>query len=121
MSKLSVLTGATGHIGYALLKELLDSGERVRILIRKDIPLFDGLDCEKVFGDVTDPKSLETAFEGADVVYHLTPSTSRRAMTTPTAALPSTPSTRSRSGCSWGAWPGLGNPGLIKNQRFGSF
>ena len=71
MSKLSVLTGATGHIGYALLKELLDSGERVRILIRKDIPLFDGLDCEKVFGDVTDPKSLETAFEGADVVYHL--------------------------------------------------
>ena len=35
-----------------------------------------------------------------------TPSTSRRAMTTPTAALPSTPSTRSRSGCSWGAWPG---------------
>ena len=31
---------------------------------------------------------------------------SRRAMTTPTAALPSTPSTRSRSGCSWGAWPG---------------
>lgn len=47
MSKLCVITGATGHIGYALLKELLDSGEQVRILIRKDIPLFDGLDCEK--------------------------------------------------------------------------
>lgn len=71
MSKLCVLTGATGHIGYALLKELLDSGERVRILIRKDIPLFDGLDCEKSFGDVTDPASLEKAFAGAEVVYHL--------------------------------------------------
>ena len=71
MSKLCVITGATGHIGYALLKELLDSGEQVRILIRKDIPLFDGLDCEKAFGDVTDPKSLEKAFEGADIVYHL--------------------------------------------------
>lgn len=59
MSKLCVITGATGHIGYALLKELLDSGEQVRILIRKDIPLFDGLDCEKAFGDVTDPKSLK--------------------------------------------------------------
>lgn len=71
MSKLHVLTGATGHIGYALLRELLDSGERVRILIRKDIPLFDGMDCEKAFGDVTDPQSLEKAFEGAEVVYHL--------------------------------------------------
>ncbi len=71
MGKLCVLTGATGHIGYALLRELLDSGEQVRILIRKDIPLFDGLDCEKAFGDVTDPASLEKAFAGADVVYHL--------------------------------------------------
>lgn len=35
MSKLCVITGATGHIGYALLKELLDSGEQVRILIRR--------------------------------------------------------------------------------------
>lgn len=50
MSKLCVITGATGHIGYALLKELLDSGEQVRILIRKDIPLFDGLDCEGLWG-----------------------------------------------------------------------
>lgn len=71
MGKLCVLTGATGHIGYALLRELLDSGENVRILIRKDIPLFDGLNCEKAFGDVTDPASLEKAFEGADAVYHL--------------------------------------------------
>lgn len=69
--KISVLTGATGHVGYALLKELLARGERVRILIRKDIPLFEGLDCEKVLGDVTDPDSLERAFQGAQVVYHL--------------------------------------------------
>ncbi|MCR5485068.1 MAG: NAD-dependent epimerase/dehydratase family protein, partial [Clostridiales bacterium] len=54
-----------------LLLELLKNGERVRILIRKDNPVFDGLDCEKCFGDVTDPDSLEKAFEGADVVYHL--------------------------------------------------
>ena len=43
-------------------------------------------------------------FVCGDFVSHTL--TSRRAMTTPTAALPSTPSTRSRSGCSWGAWPG---------------
>lgn len=67
---LSVITGATGHIGFALLKKLEAQGERVRILIRKDTDQFDGIDCEKAYGDVTDQKSLEAAFEGADVVYH---------------------------------------------------
>lgn len=70
-SPLYVITGATGHIGYALLKKLEERGERIRILIRKDTPIFDGIECEKVYGDVTDPDSLLAAFEGADVVFHL--------------------------------------------------
>ena len=69
--KLSVITGATGHVGYALVKELEARGENFRILIRKDSKIFDGINCERVFGDVTDPASLEKAFDGADVVYHL--------------------------------------------------
>ena len=69
--RLSVLTGATGHVGYALLKELEKNGENVRILIRKDSKMFDGIQCEKCYGDVTDPASLEKAFQDADVVYHL--------------------------------------------------
>lgn len=69
--KLSVVTGATGHVGYALVKELEARGENFRILIRKDSKIFDGINCERVFGDVTDPASLEKAFDGADVVYHL--------------------------------------------------
>lgn len=68
---LSVITGASGHIGYALLLKLIEKGERVRILIRKDLKQFEGLDCEKVYGDVTALASLEKAFEGADTVYHL--------------------------------------------------
>ena len=68
---ISVITGATGHIGYALLLKLVSEGENVRILIRKDSKIFDGINCEKVFGDVTGPDSLLKAFEGADVVYHL--------------------------------------------------
>lgn len=67
---LSVLTGATGHVGYAVLKELLDKEEKTRILIRKDIPVFNGMNCEKAFGDVTDLDSLVSAFEGAETVYH---------------------------------------------------
>lgn len=68
---LSLITGATGHIGYALLKKLTDSGENVRILIRKDVKVFDSIKCEKVYGDVTDIASLEKAFDGVDIVYHL--------------------------------------------------
>ena len=69
--KISVITGATGHIGYALLLKLVERGEKVRILIRRATKQFDGIDCEKVFGDVTEPESLEKAFEGTDDVFHL--------------------------------------------------
>ncbi len=69
--KISVITGASGHIGYALLLKLLAEGESVRILIRRGEKRFDHLGCEKVFGDVTDTATLEKAFSGADTVYHL--------------------------------------------------
>ncbi len=69
--KISVITGASGHIGYALLLKLLEQGENVRILIRRNEPRFDYLGCEKVFGDISDADSLEKAFSGADTVYHL--------------------------------------------------
>lgn len=71
LEKISLVTGATGHIGYALLKELVNNGEKVRILIRKDSNRFDDIDCEKVYGDVTDLDQLRSAVEGVDVVYHL--------------------------------------------------
>ena len=69
--KMSLVTGATGHIGFALVKELEACGENFKILIRKDSSQFDGIDCEHCYGDVTDLESLEKAFEGVDVVYHL--------------------------------------------------
>ena len=71
MANKCVMTGATGHVGYALLLELAKNGDNPTILIRKDSKIFDGIECEKVFGDVTDLASLEKAFEGAEVVYHL--------------------------------------------------
>ena len=69
--KISVITGASGHVGYALIKELEARNEKFRILIRSKNKIFDGIPCEKVFGDVTDTESLGKAFEGADTVYHL--------------------------------------------------
>lgn len=66
-----VLTGAAGHVGYAVLLELIEQGEDVTIMIRKDNKIFDGLDCKKVKGDVTDYDSLVKSFEGMDTVYHV--------------------------------------------------
>lgn len=73
MNTTSVVTGAGGHIGYALVKELIARGERPRLLafLPGEPALFEGMDCEIVMGDITKPETLPAAFEGADVVYHL--------------------------------------------------
>lgn len=68
-----VVTGATGHIGNVLVRELLARGEKIRTVIPpfEDITPLEGLEIEKVEGDVRDVNSLIQAFRGADVVYHL--------------------------------------------------
>ncbi len=70
-TKKIVITGATGHLGYALVQELLSRNVRPRLLIRKPSDLYKDQDIEFAYGDVTDFESLLKAFEGADVVYHL--------------------------------------------------
>lgn len=70
-SGINVITGGKGYVGYALVKELEARGERMRLLLRTDSPYFDGIDCEKFMGDVTNPEQLEQAFEGAETVYHV--------------------------------------------------
>ena len=70
-NKINVITGGKGHVGFALVKELADRGEKIRLLLRSDSPVFDDIECEKIMGDVTDMQSLEKAFEGADTVYHV--------------------------------------------------
>lgn len=69
--KLNVITGGKGYVGFALVKELEARGERMRLLLRTDSPYFDGIECEKFMGDVTNPEQLEEAFQGAEVVYHV--------------------------------------------------
>lgn len=68
-----VVTGATGHIGNVLVRELLSRGENVRVLIPpfEDTTPLEGLEVERVEGDVLKVDSLVEAFKAANVVYHL--------------------------------------------------
>ena len=68
---LTVVTGATGHLGANLVRALVGQGRRVRVLVYRDSRALDGLDVEHVRGDVCDAASLGRAFAGADIVYHL--------------------------------------------------
>jgi dihydroflavonol-4-reductase len=70
MKKVAV-TGASGHIGANLVRELLGRGYRVVALVRQSSLALDGLDVEKINGDVLDPQSLRQAFSDVEQVYHL--------------------------------------------------
>jgi dihydroflavonol-4-reductase len=68
-----IVTGATGHIGNVLVRELLAEGAVVRVLVLPgdDKRPLAGLNVEIVYGDVTDLVSLKSAFAGAEFVLHL--------------------------------------------------
>ena len=70
---MNLITGATGHIGNVIVRQLLARGERVRVLVRpgKSLPALEGLDVELAPGDVRGPDSLVRAMQGVSVVYHL--------------------------------------------------
>jgi dihydroflavonol-4-reductase len=68
-----LVTGATGHIGNVLVRELITHGEGVRVLVRPGkTPLaLAGLDVEMIPGDILDQDSLDRALPGVGLVYHL--------------------------------------------------
>src|SRR4051794_29230855 len=63
-----LVTGANGFIGRRLTRALVEQGEEVRCLLRRDAP---ELQAEKVIGDLLDPGSLDPAFSGIDTAYYL--------------------------------------------------
>jgi dihydroflavonol-4-reductase len=68
-----LVTGATGHIGNVLVRELVARGERVRVLVQPgdDITPLEGLEVERCTGDVLDMDSLKAAMADVEYVYHL--------------------------------------------------
>ena len=69
---ISLVTGATGLVGYGIVKALVARGDRVRALVRdpgragKLLPA----SVELVDGDVTEPATLGAAVAGVELVFH---------------------------------------------------
>ena len=68
----TLVTGATGFIGRHVVRRLLERGEPVKCLVRRQPK--NGLAAsgvEFVRGDVTQPDSLRAAVRGVDLIYHI--------------------------------------------------
>lgn len=65
------ITGATGHIGGVIVRELLHRGHTVKVLVRgHDNKSLNGLDVEKVQGDLHDDNALQKLMESCDALIH---------------------------------------------------
>lgn len=67
----ALVIGGTGQLGANLVRALLEHGHQVRVLHRPSSDTFtiDGLDIERVVGDLNDGESLRRACDGRHIVY----------------------------------------------------
>lgn len=68
--KPTLVTGATGFIGWHVARRLLARGETVRALVRPGSKVRE-LEVEVVTGDLRDRESLDRAAAGCGVVFHV--------------------------------------------------
>ncbi|MBM4236039.1 MAG: NAD-dependent epimerase/dehydratase family protein [Firmicutes bacterium] len=68
-----LVTGASGHLGNVLVRELIAEGEKVRALVYPGEPLnsLQGMLIEVIVGDVLDRDLMNRAMQGVDTVFHL--------------------------------------------------
>ncbi len=69
----TLITGASGFVGSAVLRQLLEAGHDVRALVRptSDLTLLEGLPVEIVTGDLLDRASLDRAVAGCEALFHV--------------------------------------------------
>ena len=69
----TLITGATGFVGTAVLRELLKKGHKVKALVRQSSVLdnLKNLDVETVQGDLIDRDSLKLALKDCKYLFHV--------------------------------------------------
>jgi predicted dehydrogenase/nucleoside-diphosphate-sugar epimerase len=68
----TLVTGASGFLGRALVARLLSNGESIRVLARRAVADLEGnSQVHVVRGDLGDPEAVERAVEGVELVYHV--------------------------------------------------
>ena len=65
------VTGASGHIGNCLVRELLKKGDHVKVLVHNFENDLAQMDVEMIRGNLLDIESLKKLCEGVEVVFHL--------------------------------------------------
>lgn len=65
------ITGASGHIGANLCRELLKQGHQLRALVHAFKKSLEGLDLEQINGNLLNIESLHELVDGAEIVIHL--------------------------------------------------
>src|SRR5580704_19451325 len=70
---LAFVTGATGFVGSHVARVLAEQSADLRLLVRagSDTGNIEGLNAERVVGDLRDPASIERAMAGCDTVFHV--------------------------------------------------
>ena len=66
-----VVTGGGGFIGSAIVRRLLDGGDRITIIGRSTYPELENLGVVCLQGDISDQGFMDKAFKGADLVFHV--------------------------------------------------
>lgn len=69
MLKVAV-TGASGHIGNCLVRELIKTGARVKVLVHHYENDLKNLDVDIYYGDILDTESLIALCTDVDVIFH---------------------------------------------------
>lgn len=67
----TVVTGAGGHVGACLVRELLSRGRTVRAIDLDHGIGLEGLDVERLTGDIRDAEFMAGAISEGDTVFHL--------------------------------------------------
>jgi dihydroflavonol-4-reductase len=68
--KPTLVTGASGFLGWHVARLLVERGHRVRALVRPSSKVRE-LDIESVAGDLRDAASIERAIAGCSLVFHV--------------------------------------------------